>query len=336
MSDTEALDHIDHDQIFKTLLESFFLEFVELFFPELAQYVDAESLEPLSLKQELYTTIFEGKKFTTDLIMQVKFCEGAPDEGARFLIHIEHQSSNEPDFPKRMYNYFSLLFTNQKLPVYPIVVFSHDSKKPEANRYSINLANKTILEFCYSVVQLSLYDWRNYLSSNNPLASALTAKMDIAKRDRAKVKLECLRLLSGFNLTPAKTRLLSGFIDTYLRLNLTEQLTFERDLEALIPARKEKIVELTTSWEQKGIEKGIIIGEERGEQRGEKRGIGIGKLDLVLRQLARKFKQIDMAEKELIEALKVSELDELAEMLLDFEDYRELQVYLTKPKQDIN
>ncbi|MEZ4630014.1 MAG: DUF4351 domain-containing protein [Deinococcales bacterium] len=290
----------------------------------------------MSLKQELYTTIFEGKKFTTDLIMQVKFREGAPDEGARFLIHIEHQSSNEPDFPKRMYNYFSLLFTNQKLPVYPIVVFSHDSKKPEADRYSISLANKTILEFCYSVVQLSLYDWRNYLSSNNPLASALTAKMDIAKRDRAKVKLECLRLLSGFNLTPAKTRLLSGFIDTYLRLNLTEQLTFERDLEALIPARKEKIVELTTSWEQKGIEKGIIIGEERGEQRGEKRGIGIGKLDLVLRQLARKFKQIDMAEKELIEALKVSELDELAEMLLDFEDYRELQVYLTKPKQDIN
>ncbi|MEZ4631100.1 MAG: hypothetical protein R2880_10395 [Deinococcales bacterium] len=48
MLETEA---IDHDQIFKTLLESFFFEFVELFFPRLAQYVDVESLEPLSLKQ---------------------------------------------------------------------------------------------------------------------------------------------------------------------------------------------------------------------------------------------------------------------------------------------
>ncbi|MEZ4607775.1 MAG: hypothetical protein R2880_21830 [Deinococcales bacterium] len=46
---------IDHDQIFKTLLKTFFLEFVELFFPELAQYIDTDSLEPISLNQQLFT-----------------------------------------------------------------------------------------------------------------------------------------------------------------------------------------------------------------------------------------------------------------------------------------
>ncbi|MEZ4630628.1 MAG: hypothetical protein R2880_07970 [Deinococcales bacterium] len=128
---------IDHDQIFKTLLKTFFLEFVELFFPDIAQHIDTNSLEPISLNQQLFTTIFDGDKFETDLIMQVKFLEGAPHEGAKFLIHIEHQSTSQADFPKRMFNYYSLLFSNQSLPIYPIVLFSHDNKKPEPDHYTI-------------------------------------------------------------------------------------------------------------------------------------------------------------------------------------------------------
>ncbi|MEZ4607776.1 MAG: hypothetical protein R2865_13525 [Deinococcales bacterium] len=225
--------------------------------------------------------------------MQVKFFEGAPHEGARFLIHIEHQSTSETDFPKRMFNYYSLLFSNQNLPVYPIVLFSHDSKKPEPNHYTIQFANKTILDFCYDVVQLSLCDWREYLNSDNPLASALMAKMNIAREDRAKVKLECLRLLSGFNLSQAKIRLLSGVIDTYLRLNLKEQDIFNESLKTIVPAsRKEKVMELTTSWEEKGREEGIIIGEARGEARG----INIGRHEILLEQLSYRFEYPRKAE----------------------------------------
>ncbi|MEZ4631101.1 MAG: DUF4351 domain-containing protein [Deinococcales bacterium] len=79
-------------------------------------------------------------------------------------------------------------------------------------------------------------------------------------------------------------------------------------------------MELTTSWEQKGI----IIGIE------------LGKIDLLMRQLKRKFKHIGVVEEELIQGLKVSELDDLAEVLLDLKDYSELQAYLAKPKQDKN
>ncbi|MEZ4607005.1 MAG: DUF4351 domain-containing protein [Deinococcales bacterium] len=57
---------------------------------------------------------------------------------------------------------------------------------------------------------------------------------------------------------------------------------------------------------------------------------------MVLRLLARKFKQLDVVEKELIEGLKVSELDELAEMLLDFQDYAEFQIYLGNLRQELN
>ena len=35
---------IDHDRIFKELIQTFFLEFIELFIPEVWQYVSKETL----------------------------------------------------------------------------------------------------------------------------------------------------------------------------------------------------------------------------------------------------------------------------------------------------
>jgi hypothetical protein len=43
--------------------------------------------------------------------------------------------------------------------------------------------------------------------------------VDIAPLDRPKVKAECLRLLVTLKLNPAKVQLISGFIDTDLKLN---------------------------------------------------------------------------------------------------------------------
>lgn len=36
---------IDHDQLFKELLSTFFVEFLELFLPQLAQSINAESYQ---------------------------------------------------------------------------------------------------------------------------------------------------------------------------------------------------------------------------------------------------------------------------------------------------
>ena len=48
------------------------------------------------------------------------------------------------------------------------------------------------------------------------------AKMKIAPQDHPKVKAECLRLLATLSLDPARMQLISGFVDTYLRLNPAE------------------------------------------------------------------------------------------------------------------
>ena len=81
------------------------------------------------------------------------------------------------------------------------------------------------------------------------------SKMAIDKNDRPKVKAECLRLLVTLKLNPAKSRLISQFVDTYLRLNTKEEQTFQAEIDKLNLQEKEAIMKTMTSWEEKGMEK---------------------------------------------------------------------------------
>ncbi|MBC6476771.1 MAG: hypothetical protein GDA56_02155 [Hormoscilla sp. GM7CHS1pb] len=115
-----------------------------------------------------------------------------------------------------MFRYFAFLSHNHGLPVYPIAVLSFDSpRKEQPNRYEVVIDNQVILQFNYKVIQLNRLNWRDFMRQKNPVATALMTKMRIDKDDRWRVKLECLRLLATLKLDPAKTRLISGFIDSY-------------------------------------------------------------------------------------------------------------------------
>ncbi len=129
-----------------------------------------------------------------------------------------------------MFLYFARLHQKYRQPIYPIIIFSYDTPQREApHRYTVELLGQTILEFNFQTIQLNRLNWRDYLNQTNPVAAALMAKMKIAKRDRPKVKVECLRLLATLKLNPARTRLISGFIDTYLRLSAQETQIFQND-----------------------------------------------------------------------------------------------------------
>jgi hypothetical protein len=57
---------IDHDRLFKELITTFFIEFIELFFPQVTQYLDSDYLE--FLDKELFTDVTTGEKQEVDLI----------------------------------------------------------------------------------------------------------------------------------------------------------------------------------------------------------------------------------------------------------------------------
>lgn len=157
-----------------------------------------------------------------------------------------------------MFFYFARLHQSYQKPIYPIALFSYDRpEKAAASQYCVAFPDLKVLEFNFKTIQLNRLDWRDFVNRPNPVAAALMAKMNIAPIDRPRVKAECLRLMVTLKMDPAKSRLISKFIDTYLRLDRQEEQTFQAELDKLGMSQKEVIMQTLTSWEEKGMEKGV-------------------------------------------------------------------------------
>lgn len=62
----ESISYIDHDRLFKELIQTFFREFVEVFFPE--QYIHIDFTHLKFLSQEVFTDILKGEKRKVDIL----------------------------------------------------------------------------------------------------------------------------------------------------------------------------------------------------------------------------------------------------------------------------
>ncbi len=229
-----------------------------------------------------------------------------------FIIHIEHQSYSQTNFNERMFTYFARLREKYALPIYPIVIYSYDTPtKIEPNSYRIELFGKTVLEFNYSVIQLNQLHWQEFVNKRNPVASALMAKMRMDKAERYRVKLLSLQLLASLGLNPAQVQLISGFIDTYLKLNAQETALFVEQLASIEQRQQEGVMQIVTSWMEQGIEQG-----KKQEA-----------VALILRQLNRRVGMLTPQQQERIQNLSTTELEDLGEALLDFTSARDLEVW---------
>ncbi len=292
---------MDHDRIFKELLTTFFVEFVELFLPDMYAYLDPASLE--FLDKEVFTDVTAGEKHEVDLVVKARF----RGEEAFFLVHVENQASAQSEFPKRMFTYFARLHEKYALPVYPVVLFSYETpQRAEPRQYRVEFPGKTVLHFEYTVIQLNRLSWRKFASQPNPVASALMARMKIAPRDRPKARIECLRLLGTLKLDPARSKLIGGFIETYLQLSAAEMRLYEREFAKLTSNEKESTMEMITSWEKTGMER------------------------VVLRLLHRRFGQLPEALEKRIDGLSAEELENLTDTFLDMTTPAELETWLSR------
>ncbi|MFH7024652.1 MAG: Rpn family recombination-promoting nuclease/putative transposase [Heteroscytonema crispum UTEX LB 1556] len=294
---------IDHDRLFKELLTTFFVEFLDLFFPEILTYLERDSIQ--FLDKEVFTDVTAGERYEADLIVKVKFRE----QESCFLIHVENQAYKQQDFGKRMFRYFSRLYEKFDLPVYPVVIFSYDNPKtPEPNAHEIVFPNKLVLQFNYDTIQLNRLNWRDFLRQQNPVATALMAKMNIAPTERRQVKFECLRLLATLRLDPARMQMISGFIDTYLRLNAEEEGLLQANIANMEAREQEVVMQIVTSW------------MEQGKQQAT--------LSLVMRQLTRRIGTLTPELEARVQQLSLTQLEDLAIALLDFSDVTDLEVWL--------
>ncbi len=297
---------IDHDQIFKNLIEAFFREFMQLFFASIAEQIDFSSVE--FLRKEYFTDVQLGKRRAMDLVVKVQLLNGQE----RFiLIHVEFESKRPGRmFARRMFKYMCQLFLRYDIEILPVVVFSDESvwQKPIANIFKLEVAGRSIVRFEYQSVKLKALNYRDYLGSENPLAFALMAKMNYNRREQVRLKADFLRLILGSRIDEARRSLLVEFVETYVPLMGNDFIEFQELIHT--ENQYEEVEKMVTVYEQIGMEKGMEKGIEKGMERE--------KQNTLVKLLAKKFGSVPEEMDRAIRAIdSFARLDELLLSVLD-------------------
>jgi hypothetical protein len=196
---------VNHDQLFKKLLMTFFVDFIETFLPDLAGILD-KSFVVAPLDKELFSDLTSGQAHEADLVVKAKL----KNVDSYFAIHVEAQAHRQTNFSQRMFHYFARLHEKYAMPVYPIVIFSFEKPlRQQPSSYKVSFPRFPVLSFHFQAIQLNRLDWRKYIRNPNPVAVALMMKMQIAPEDYRRVTLECLDLFVSLKLKPSHYRLIS-------------------------------------------------------------------------------------------------------------------------------
>ena len=244
-----------HDELFKLLLETFFVEFLELFVPGAALLLDRNHV--VFRQNEVIPNLLGKEKHVVDLLVETRL----QDEDGLVLIHVETQSQRRPDYNRRMFLYACALYQKYQQKILPIVLYAHNGRSKESNTFCLGFSFLSVFQFSFFSIQLNRLDWRQYIRQSNPVAAALLSKMGYADSEKVAVKIEFARMLARMRLDRARQVLLTSFFDTYLTLNEAERMQYKQRLpEELAPEEVERVLQLTTSYHEEGRREGEVSG----------------------------------------------------------------------------
>ena len=246
---------VNHDHLFKVLLQHFFAEFMELFYPAAAARL--RGAEVAFLDKDLFTDApgarHRGKRREPDVVARVETTAGQPEI---VLIHIEVQRRRANTFGTRMAEYYALLRLRHRVPVFPVVIYlTRGAGGLGRDHYQESVFGEVVVDFHYHRVGVPDLDADDYLRSDNPLAYGLAALMRPGPRGRVATKAECLIRIARAVLDESRKLVLANCVETYLRLDENEQEQFEHMVGA--PAYQE-VTQMLSIYEERGIAKGAL------------------------------------------------------------------------------
>ncbi|OXS62630.1 transposase [Cohnella sp. CIP 111063] len=262
---------VDHDRLYKELLQTFFREFMELFFPKISSAIDYSHVKFLS--EEVFSDLAGGTTERVDLVIETVLLEDCglghgPESKALIIVHLEPQSYYQETFPERMFLYSSKLFEKYRRRILPIAIFSHSRQAYEPSRFGWMFPFLNVMTFKYFSIQLRKKKWRRFIRTDNPVAAALLSSMGYNKKERVAVKFEFLRMVTRLQLDPARMKLLTVFFESYLQLTAAENERLIKKIDRTNLIEEAALMEWMTSWEKKGREEGIREGIREGIKEG--------------------------------------------------------------------
>lgn len=270
----------EYDSPWKNIIEQFFPDFMEFFFPQINEQIDW-TLNYEFLDQELQKVVRESltKTRRVDKLVKVSLKNGKEQ---LLYIHIEVQSQKDDDFPERMFIYHYRLYDRYGPQVTSLAILGDDQEywRPRSFHYE-TLGSE--LSFCFSMVKL--LDYQDKLeelkNSSNPFAMVIRVHlkgMETQKSPQQRLKwkealFEALHKEKNYSETEIMG--LFAFMDWLLTLPKELVKQFDSFVQDNEEAKKMPYI---TSFERRGIEKGIQQGLQQGLQQGVQQGVQLGVL----------------------------------------------------------
>jgi hypothetical protein len=237
-----------HDQLFKELLQAFLPEFMMLFFADAAEEIDWSTVE--FMDKELFTDSFDGLRRTLDVVARVHTRTGEPE---MILIHVEVESSPGPEFPARMYDYYSTLRLRRRVPVFPIVLYVRHGVQAPLSFHEESLFGRRIVRFDFHPVALPAVLGRD-LPVQNPVTHALRPLLPDRQPDPVDLVLECYAGIAATAGNPHREALLAHFVDSYAPLTEKQAAALQAKLA---DNDYQEVRVMMTTWERRGQDLGI-------------------------------------------------------------------------------
>ena len=321
---TEERERADQDSPWKEVLEAYFPQAMQFFFPQTAALIDWNHPHEFLDKefQKIARDAEQGRRYA-DKLVKVRLIQG---EEIWLLIHVEVQAEPEDNFAQRIFSYNLRIFDFFRKPAISVAILCDSNRKWRPNQYSFNYPD-TKLNFEFGTVKLLDYKnrWSELEASDNPFATVVMAHLKTQEtskqaQKRKTWKFSLIRRLYELGFQERDIRNLYRFIDWIMILPAALETEFWQEFKQF---EQERRMTYITTGERIGYERGREEGEQTGEQR------------LILRQLQRRVGELPgNANREVseaiasVQALTVTQLEELGEALLDFTAIEDLLNWL--------
>ncbi len=251
----------DYDSPWKQILERYFPQFIEFFFPEIHAQIDwSRSWEFLEQELQQLTRESETGRRIVDKLIKVWRLDG---EETWVLIHLELQGSYESGFPKRIYTYHHRIEDRFNRTVVSMAILADDRPSWKPNQHTSELWGcKAELKFPIVKLLDYLSRWSELEQSLNPFAVVVMAHLQAQRtrqdpQGRLEWKVRLVRGLYERGYGRDEIIDLFRFIDWVITLPEELEEQFDQVLEEI---EEERRVEYITSIERRGIRKGIEQG----------------------------------------------------------------------------
>ncbi len=314
----------EQDNVWKEIIDSYFPQFMEFFFPNI--YVEIDWSKPYEfLDKELEKIVRDSEigRRLVDKLVKV-YLQGG--EAVCLLIHIEVQGYTDIKFEERMFIYYYRIFDRYEERVISLAVLADPDPNFRPSQYRQNYWGFE-LAFRFPVIKLLDYNrrWAELEANLNPFAVVVMAQLKVIELRGATEllswKLRLVRMLYERGYERQEILELFRFIDWLVKLPVELEQQFQDEI------RKEEGDKMpyVTTIERWATERGLAQGREEG------------KITLLLTLIGHKFGPLVPEMEARVRQLAGNQLDELSLALFEFINQADLQAWMesqssTQPK----